>query len=153
MKANGISARSRGVLALAEDAPSITMKAATANPFRACIFIGTSFASSWYPGSDLTDPGSLLSVGSTVKNAHSLPKRRAPHSRLQVYDRQGDAKIFGGYVPDDVKRSPPTYPHGANMLAHASMRAGAISRTPWVQIKYADQKIADQRTPKSSDGI
>jgi hypothetical protein len=27
-----------------------------------------------------------------VKNARSLPKRRAPHSRLQVYDRQGDAK-------------------------------------------------------------
>ena len=69
-------------------------------------------------------PGKPLTVDFAVKNARSLPKRRAPHSRLQVYDRPGDAKIFGGYVTDDVKRSQPTYPHGANILAQTSMRAG-----------------------------
>src|SRR5437016_13603123 len=106
MKANGISARSRGVLALAEDAPSITMKAATANSFRACIFIGTSFASSWYPWSDLTDPGEAL------LSSYCRLRSRKMHARCQKAGRRiKDFKFLVGkrmqkFSVDTTQRMP-----------------------------------------------
>src|SRR5437588_9591984 len=88
MKANVISARSRSVLAFAEDAPSITMKAATANPFRACILIGTSFASSWCPWSDSTDPG---------KPSYCWLRCELGHARCQnARRRMQDFKFLAG---------------------------------------------------------
>jgi len=59
-----------------------------------------------------------------MKNARSLPNAGRCIRDFKFMIGKGMQRFLGGYVPDDAKRSTPTYPHGANMLAQASMRAG-----------------------------
>src|SRR5438445_12175052 len=82
------------------------MKAATANSFRACIFIGTSFASSWYPWSDLTDPGEAL------LSSYCRLRSRKMHARCQKAGRRiKDFKFLVGkrmqkFSVDTTQRMP-----------------------------------------------